>query len=311
MEETATPATSSPSATRDWSKHAPANFAIQSAQFFTSFSFSRPACRARLVAPPREFSAAAPTIPARPLTQMPEQPTLTRPASGAAKREGIKRSGQSGFTLVELLVVIGIIATLIAILLPALNKAREASNRAKCGANLHNWGVAAYNFAADHKGKFPCGMTHGAYCPIPDCLEPTPPTKTQMEEPGAATFDAVFPGTAEQYQELYGLDIKGWQDYGLQLGALSFVLGSTSAGSAFDASTAVIMDPGGLDSSLVCPSSTSQVYCTDYNGQVGRSSAPIINTSAGIPKNASATTFSATREISTRAASFPPSMNQI
>jgi prepilin-type N-terminal cleavage/methylation domain-containing protein len=113
-----------------------------------------------------------------------------------------KNPTRPGFTLIELLVVIAIIAILIGLLLPAIQKVREAAARSSCQNNLHQLGIAAVN-------------CHDAYGKLPPCRGGFP----QPLPPGSNFSTLLFwllPFVEQNalYETARQPDGRYWDDYG-------------------------------------------------------------------------------------------------
>lgn len=85
----------------------------------------------------------------------------------ASRRAPARRSQRRAFSLIELVVVVGVLCVLMALLLPAVQAAREAARRAQCANHLHQMVLAAHEFESVH-GGFPCvGSDQLPILPLP------------------------------------------------------------------------------------------------------------------------------------------------
>ena len=123
-----------------------------------------------------------------------------------------------GFTLIELLVVMSIIALLIAILLPALSSTRESARRTQCASNLHQWGLAALNYAATNKNALPKAYRHWT-ANVPRLQFLNAPLRGDTTGVGQDPFEESRHGTAWSTFEDMGLTLEivacpsvTWQD---------------------------------------------------------------------------------------------------
>lgn len=82
----------------------------------------------------------------------------------------MKRSSRQGFTVYDLMVILAIIGILIGLLLPAVQKVREAANRTKSTNNLRQLALAAHNYASTYNDHFPVGVTSNNFSVVAQLL---------------------------------------------------------------------------------------------------------------------------------------------
>jgi prepilin-type N-terminal cleavage/methylation domain-containing protein len=114
-----------------------------------------------------------------------------------------RRSG--GFTLIELMIVIAIIAILAAILVPNFIRARAQGQLTACKSNLKNIGTALEMYSTDWSGKYPSSTT----LLTPNYLKTIPECPAAASVTYVATFGPTAPMNSAGYQDYYYVECNG------------------------------------------------------------------------------------------------------
>lgn len=162
--------------------------------------------------------------------------------------------GRSAFTLVELLVVIAIIGVLVALLLPAVQTARESARRATCVNNLKQIGLAIHNYH-DTLNKFPPGRM-GCDCWTADVCG----SRDSNTRPGTSGFGMLLP----QLEQSALYDGLGWQK-GAVAPATDCGVPDSTAGWSTGLSQLLLTRP----KVFVCPSDVSEPIHKDKTYATG------------------------------------------